>query len=274
MGVRRAEILPEGEDVDVDGAQLAHRGEEFLVGLSHPEDDAGLGGDVGGEALGDAEDLEDARITAAGPRLLVEARDGLGVVVVDVRARLEDRSDRIDIALEVGNEDFDRRGRVAGLDLADGLGKGPGAEVREIVAIDRGEDHVAELHAGAGLGDACGFSRVKLGGPPVGDGAVGTVPCADVTQDHEGGGAVFPALADVWAAGLLADGVEVELPHQLLEMQVIRPARGAHLEPARLALGQGVGAVAPHDLVEGVSHNGDRRYRRGGRAKRSNNLLF
>src|SRR5215212_4927969 len=38
---------------------------------------------------------------------------------------------------------------------------------------------------------------------------------ADVAQDHEGRGAVVPALADVRAARLLADGVEVEAAHGL-----------------------------------------------------------
>ena len=57
------------------------------------------------------------------------------------------------------------------------------------------------------------------------DRAVGAVPRADVAEDHERGGAVLPALADVRAVRFLADGMEVELAHQLLEPEVIADRR-------------------------------------------------
>ena len=86
------------------------------------------------------------------------------------------------------------------------------------------------------------------------DGAVGAVPRADVAEDHEGRGAVLPALADVRAVRFLADRVEVELAHQLLEPEVLRPAGSANLEPARLSLGQRFDAVAAGDLIQRLAH--------------------
>ena len=100
------------------------------------------------------------------------------------------------------------------------------------------------------VGDARRLADVVLGRPAVGDGAVGAVPRADVAEDHEGGGAVLPALADVRAVRLLADRVEVELAHQLLEPQVVRPAWGANLQPRRLSVGEEFGAVAANDLIQ------------------------
>ena len=88
----------------------------------------------------------------------------------------------------------------------------------------------------------------------MGDGAVGAVPRADVAEDHERGRAVLPALTDVRAVGFLADGVEVELAHQLLEPEVLRPAWSANLQPARLSLGERLDAVATVDLVERLAH--------------------
>jgi len=45
--------------------------------------------------------------------------------------------------------------------------------------------------------------------------AEAAVTRADVTAEHERGGAIGPALEDVWAARLLADGVQVETFDQL-----------------------------------------------------------
>ena len=80
------------------------------------------------------------------------------------------------------------------------------------------------LHLGDRLRDARGLGDVVLRRAAVGDGAVGAVPRADVAEDHERRGAVLPALADVGAVRFLADGVEVELAHQVLEAQVVGPA--------------------------------------------------
>src|SRR5919112_4712863 len=43
--VGRAQVLTEGEDVHVHGPQILHDRDDLLVGLTHPQDDPGLGGD-------------------------------------------------------------------------------------------------------------------------------------------------------------------------------------------------------------------------------------
>ena len=52
--------------------------------------------------------------------------------------------------------------------------------------------------------------------PAVRDRAVGARARADVAEDHERRGAVVPAFADVRAARVLADGVELEVAHDAL----------------------------------------------------------
>src|SRR5260370_700595 len=93
--------------------------------------------------------------------------------------------------------------------------------------------HLAELADRAA--DALGLLAVLPCGPAVRDRAIPAPARAHVAQDHEGRGRVFPALADVRATRLLADGVEVPLAHALLEAHVVRPAGRTHLEPRRLA---------------------------------------
>src|SRR5690606_31662171 len=75
----------------------------------------------------------------------------------------------------------------------------------------------------------------QLGGEAVRHRAVLAGAGADVAEDDEGRGPRLPALADVGAVRLLADGVQPLLAHQLLQPQVVGAARRAHLEPFRLA---------------------------------------
>jgi hypothetical protein len=88
----------------------------------------------------------------------------------------------------------------------------------------------------------------------VGNGAVGAIPGTDVAEDHESGGAVLPALADIGAVSFLADRVEVELTHQILQPEVVTPPRGLDLEPGWLSIGQRLNAMSAADLVKRFAH--------------------
>src|ERR1700691_796869 len=96
------------------------------------------------------------------------------------------------------------------------------------------------------------------------DRAEGAGPGADVAQDHEGGGAVPPALGDIRAPGFLAHGVEVLTTHDPLDLRVPvarreldREPLGAPIDPLgeeplmqRPGIGHGNGPQA--DLVHGA----------------------
>ena len=85
--------------------------------------------------------------------------------------------------------------------------------VGQVVAIDRGDHHVGEAELGHRLADMLGLGRIERArqpGPHVAERA-GTG--AGVAHDHEGGVLLLPALADVGAARLLADGHETVLAH-------------------------------------------------------------
>ena len=95
--------------------------------------------------------------------------------------------------------------------------KMPDAAVRQIVAIDRRDDDVVRGPASrTASATRRGSSRSSVGRLAVRHGAVAAGARADVAEDHERGRAVVPALADVRAVRLLADGVQPEVPHQLV----------------------------------------------------------
>ena len=100
----------------------------------------------------------------------------------------------------------------------------------------------SQPHARHRLGEAHRLERVEGFGRAVGDRAVGAVPGADVAQDHEGGGLVLPALADVGAARLLADRVQAQLAHHGLDVRVVGAAGAFTLSQAGFRAGRGAGA--------------------------------
>src|SRR5439155_3466107 len=63
------------------------------------------------------------------------------------------------------------------------------------------------------------------------DGAEAAGPGAGIAQDHEGGGACLPALADVWAARLLAHRVQLEPTHDVLQLGIVRTAGEPYPQP-------------------------------------------
>src|SRR5262249_21278217 len=99
-----------------------------------------------------------------------------------------------------------------------------------------------------------GFGDVIAGGPTVRDRAVGAISRADIPQDHEGRGPMLPALSNVGAPRFLAHRVKVEIPHELLELQVAGAARRSNFEPRRLAFREWLNAMASNDLVERLAH--------------------
>src|SRR5207247_8808178 len=108
------------------------------------------------------------------------------------------------------------------------------AAVGEIVAIHRRDHDVLETELADGASHALGLLAVLPRRSPVRDRTVAAVPRAHVAQDHEGGGRVLPAPADLRTVRFLAPGMQVGLPHEPLYPEAIRPAGRAHLPPRRL----------------------------------------
>ena len=65
-----------------------------------------------------------------------------------------------------------------------------GAAVRQIVAIDRGDDRIGKAHVRHGLGEMVRLVGVGRRRPAMGHVAKRTAARAQIAQDHEGRGAV------------------------------------------------------------------------------------
>ncbi len=154
-------------------------------------------------------------------------------MVEHVGSRSEDGVQRRLVPLAVGDQDLDR-----GIGRAPAYGPDGGREtgrsaVGEVVSGDTGDDRVLEVERRDGGGDPRRLVRIegqRLAGV---DETESAGPCASIAEDHEGRGAVRPALVDVRAAGFLTDGVEVEGPHQPLGGPVALTEVGADPHPFR-----------------------------------------
>ena len=94
-----------------------------------------------------------------------------------------------------------------------------GAPVDEIVAVDAGENHVAETPARQSFRRVFWLVRIQRWRCPTGlDAAKSAAPRAGIAHEHDrcsgagllGAAATAPTVTDVRAAGFFADGVEVQ----------------------------------------------------------------
>ena len=182
------------------------------------------------------EHAERAVVAERRPDPLEDARHRLDVVREHLGARVEHLAEQRRIAVEVGREDLDAGVRVLGVDAPHGLGVQPRAAVGQVVAGDAGHGGVAQPHPHDALGDAARLVGVVVGGLAGVDLAEVAAPRALRAADEEGRLAVLPALVDVGAAGLLADGVQALVLHERVQRRVLGPHLGAGLDPLRLAL--------------------------------------
>ena len=209
------------------------------MGLAEAHHQPRLGRDRGApQLLGEREHAAGAREGGAAPREWVEAGDDLDVVVEHVGSLGEHPGERHLLALEVGGEHLDQAARRLAAHLPDDPDERRGALVRQVVAIHRGDDGVAQPHARDRARHAGGLQRIVPRGATGLDIAEPAAPRAGVAEDHERRGAPLPALPDVGAGGLLAHGVQLLVADQLRERAVALPSGRRHLQPRRLALAQ------------------------------------
>ncbi len=130
-------------------------------------------------------------------------------MVEHVRSGGDHGFERAVLAQEVRSQNFDRGLGRHRTDCGDRLGEMLGAAVVKIVAIDGCHDDVLEFEVRNGF---CNSSRRRLhptskaGRRDIAERA-GT--CANAAHDHHGRMPLLPAVADVRAGGLFADGMKL-----------------------------------------------------------------
>ena len=168
----------------------------------------------------------------------MEPSDRLDVVVEDLRTGADDDGERLLLDTEkVGRQHFDACLRQARLQRPNRRRIVAGPAVRHVVAVDRRDDHVLQLHLRGSVRQPQRLERIgRVLGPPGMDVAIATRTGAGVAEDLERRRAATPALGLVGTAGLLTDRVELLPMDELLDVEVARVrARSTDLHPLRAA---------------------------------------
>ena len=111
-----------------------------------------------------------------------------------------------------------------------------GATVGKVIAVHRGNDHIAEVQVLYGLGQMQRFFRVEGVGATETDVTEGAAASTDVAHDHEGGGAAAKTFRQVRAGGFFADSVQFLLAQQTLDALNLAIGRNSYANPVGLAL--------------------------------------
>ena len=238
---RRPQILSQREEIDRRRAQILHRGANLRVRLAEAEHQAGLGQHR--RPIGSSR--RRAHRGSAGSRRADRAPDASGAR----RSRRSAQTHRApsparcphprDTPAKSGVSASTAVCGVRALDGADGRRIVRRAAVRQVVAVDRGEHDVVQAHQLDRAGDVLGLLGIEPAARIAGiDRAEAASARAHRPHQHDGGGAGVPAFADVRALGLLADGAQTVLAHDVLDGLEARAARQRRPQPGRLASGR------------------------------------
>ena len=129
-----------------------------------------------------------------------------------------------------------------------------GSSVNQIIPVYTGNDNVAELELDYGIGNPCRFEYVGLLRLSSGYIAERAAACANVSEDHERGMPLAPALADVRACRLLAHGRQAILADGIPCPLIALGQRRLDAYPRRLSADGIVGAMRLFGVTYPVFH--------------------
>ena len=226
----RLQVLADRQHLAVVRAQVAHHFTYLVQFFTETEHQSRLGGYLRMRGLEVADQVERMLIVGARSGLPIQARNGFQVVIENIRrADVHQFQRDLHTAAEIRDQDFDPDARAFFADRADAVNETFGAAVAQIVAIHRGDDHVAQFHVMDGLRQVLRFLPVQRRRPAVTDIAKWAAPCAYIAHDHECRRPVAKAFGEIGATGFLAHGVQVLVAQHGLDF--CDRIRGRRLDP-------------------------------------------
>jgi len=230
----RLQILAESEDICSLRGKILHGGEDFLCFLPKTQHETRLCGDVWMHFLGAGQEFKRALVDGTFANLTIEAWNRFGVVIEYVRLDRKDNVQGIPIAAKIGNQDFDLASWNAVTNLFNRACEDAGTPIRLIITIDARDHSVTQLHARGCFSDTVRFFLIGRADGLSGRHRTKTASaCANVSEDHERSRAMLPAFSHVGAAGGFADRMEIERPHDALEIVIFFATEEFDAKPVR-----------------------------------------
>ena len=126
------------------------------------------------------------------------------------------------------------------------------AAVGQIVAIHRGDHHMAKAQLLHRRRDIAGLGRIERPGQARLHIAESAGPRAGVAHDHHGGVRLGPAFADIGTGRFLADGMEIVFAHDRAGGGIFAGDRRLDPDPVGLAENLLVGPVRLFGVARGL----------------------
>src|SRR5713226_6264668 len=181
-----------------------------------------------------AQQLQRSLVRRTFAHLAIKARHRFCVVIEDIRPRPEHDSQGVPITAKIGNQNFDFAARHAAANFFDGPRENMRAAVGLVVTVHRSHHRVTQSHFCHGFRYTKRLVLIRRAHRLAGrHSAEAARARADIPEDHESRGAMFPAFTHIRAARAFADGVQFERAHDALQVLISLPAEKFDAEPGR-----------------------------------------
>ena len=90
---------------------------------------------------------------------------------------------------------------------------------------------MSEVQVLNGFGDVTWLVSVETSGLSLANRTKATVPCTNISGEHESRSAIRPAFEDVWTTSFLANRVEIQSFNQLKDIVLVRWIAQADTQP-------------------------------------------
>jgi hypothetical protein len=206
------QVLAKGQEIALIAPEVGQALEQFIARFSQAQHQSALGSDRWIGSLDIPKQFQGPLIIAFGAAdAAVHPRNGLHVVIEDLRCGFDDAVQALAVLDEVGGKDFDR-GTGSLADREHALVEMFAAAVGKVIARYRGDDHVFEAESCGGFGDALRLVEFQRIGSTSRHGAKSAWSGANVPHDHEGCGLLRVALHAIGAFGIFAHRLEFQVP--------------------------------------------------------------
>ena len=231
---RRPEILAHGQNLAADFAQIVHRLKKLRFRFAKAKHDAALRHHLWRKLFRALQNLQRSPVFRAGTHHRREPLDRFHVVIVNVGRGVEHDLDAPILSVKIGHQHFDDDLRIHFANGVDGPREMIRAAVLQIVARDRGDDDMFQLHPPHGFGDPLRFIFFQRKRFRRGDRAKSAGARATIARDHHRRRALAPAFPAIRALRAFANRVQPQIGNQRLRRKENGIRWQPHFDPGRL----------------------------------------
>ena len=232
MARRRLQILADSQEIHPRRSHVIPDLVEFLRGFTKPDHHARLGKHLIVQRFYLVEQSQRMIIARTRADGRIQARHSFQIVIINVGACRHDHFHGFSgLVAKIRCQNLDGRFWRMFAQFFNDTNELPGTAIGQIIAIDRGDDDMLKPERAGRFGNMRRLKLVDWPGHTGLDVAKSAGARAGIAQDHHRRVLLAPAFADVGAGRFLANGIEVQPPHQRAGFGKHRRGGRPHAQP-------------------------------------------